>query len=60
NFTGSVMNQGTLAYYWSQTAPNNNQGTVLWLAPPSSVNPQFNLQRNSGATLRCVQDLQIF
>jgi uncharacterized protein (TIGR02145 family) len=58
NFAGSVMNQGTIVYYWSQTtATNPSNGVALTLTAPSSVSPQFNLLRSIGATIRCVQDL---
>jgi uncharacterized protein (TIGR02145 family) len=57
NFAGSMMQQGTSAYYWSQTSPNVQNGTALSITSPSSVNAQLSTPRQTGATLRCVQNL---
>lgn len=54
SFDGSVLNQGSIGYYWASAESGSNASHVSFTSATVSAS---NVYRAVGMTLRCVQDL---
>jgi uncharacterized protein (TIGR02145 family) len=55
NSGGSLSNQGSLTYYWSQSEASATDGYNLYFSTSGSVYPQYNNFKSYGSLLRCVR-----
>ncbi len=55
NYNAALVNQGTRAYYWSQTEDSADSGIHLFVATTAAVHPQYWDVKYYGFSLRCVK-----